>query len=378
MHGSPGRSRAKFPKAAIGSKGVVQVTSRERVFDSSPASFRLDYLRVAAMLRRMSHGSGETVSVYYEIRAIEETKYKHSPSSLCEVSAEKAACSALPIVAVITPEEFENLGIDLNVLKKSPMALIHSESNYVDVYPDFIVGSLSIPRKSCGSPLAASFAFYLDKTKLLFVDDDTGAESILSNAVSTGVLGDVTPAHCLYFFMKEFLINEYSELNDFEDSMEDYEENLLRRKADIQPEKLVEFRRCTMRFGIHYQQITAIATELADNENKMMSKADARSFDHIAALAERLTSRSEVLKEYSMQLHEMQETHISMKQNAIMQVFTIVTVLFAPLTLVTGWFGMNLKLLPGIDWGFMWIALIAVGVTSTTLLLLLFHRKKWL
>lgn len=318
------------------------------------------------------------MSVFYQIKAIEGTKSKHAPSSLCEVPADIAACSTLPVVAAITPEEFEGLGVDLNVLKKSPMALIHSESNYVDVYPDFIVGSLSIPKKSCGDEPDESFAFYLDATKLLFLDDNTGAEKILANAVGTGVLGDVTPAHCLYFFMKELLINEYSELGAFEDAMEDYEENLLKRGADIQPEKLVEFRRCTMRFGIHYQQITAIATELSDNENKMLSKTDARSFAHISDLAERLTSRAEMLKEYSLQLHEMQETHISMKQNSIMQVFTIVTVLFAPLTLVTGWFGMNLKLLPGIDWSFMWIALIAVGVTSTTLLLLLFHRKKWL
>lgn len=318
------------------------------------------------------------MSVYYQIKPIEGSGHKRAPSNLYEVPEDVAAHSTLPIVAAITPKEFESLGIDLNVLKRSPMALIRSESNYVDVYPDFIVGSMSIPRKSCSDPSDESFAFYLDAEKLLFIDDETGAENILASAVGTGVLRDVTPAHCLYFFMKELLISEYDELGDFEDAMEDYEERLIKHKADIQPEKLVEFRRCAMRFGIHYQQLASVATELTDNENKMMTRADAESFSHIADLAERLTSRAELLKEYSLQLHEMQETHISMKQNAIMQVFTIVTVLFAPLTLVTGWFGMNLQLLPGTDWSFMWIALIAVGVISTTILLLLFHRKKWL
>lgn len=61
-----------------------------------------------------------------------------------------------------------------------------------------------------------------------------------------------------------------------------------------------------------------------------------------------------------------------------MQVFTIVTVLFAPLTLVTSWFGMNLHVLPGTEWGFMWVALIIAGLTSTGLLLWLFYRRKWL
>lgn len=318
------------------------------------------------------------MSVYYQLKAIEDGKSKRSASSLFEVTAEEAARSKLPIVAAITPEEFEDLGIDLNVLKRSPIALVHSESNYVDVYPDFIVGSISIPQKSCDAPLAASFAFYLDDTKLLFVDDEEGAQDILSSAVSTGVVGDVTPAHCLYFFVKEFLINEYAELGKFEDAMERHEEDMINGKADLQPMKLMEYRRCTMRFGVYYQQIAAIATELADNENKMMSKSDARSFAHISTLAERLTSRAEMLKEYSLQLYEMQETHIDLKQNAIMQVFTIVTVLFAPLTLVTSWFGMNLHVLPGTEWGFMWVALIIAGLTSTGLLLWLFYRRKWL
>lgn len=318
------------------------------------------------------------MSVYYQLKAIEGEEGKHAASSLCEVTAEQATCSTLPIVAAITPEEFEDLGIDLDVLKRSPIALVHAESNYVDVYPDFIVGSFSIPQKSCDAPLAASFAFYLDKTRLLFVDDEQGAQDVLSRAISTGVVGDVTPAHCLYFFVKEFLINEYSELGRFEDEMERHEEDMINGRSDLQPMKLMEYRRCTMRFGVYYQQIATIATELADNENKMMSKSDARSFVHISTLAERLISRAEMLKEYSLQLYEMQETHIDLKQNAIMQVFTIVTVLFAPLTLVTSWFGMNLQVLPGTDWTPMWVALIIAGLASTGLLLWLFHRKKWL
>lgn len=79
-----------------------------------------------------------------------------------------------------------------------------------------------------------------------------------------------------------------------------------------------------------------------------------------------------------MQLHELHQTRISLKQNSVMQVLTIVTVLFAPLTLVTGWFGMNLAVMPGLDWPWLWALLIVLAVAFSSALLAFFHRKGWL
>lgn len=79
-----------------------------------------------------------------------------------------------------------------------------------------------------------------------------------------------------------------------------------------------------------------------------------------------------------MQLHELHQTRISLRQNSVMQTFTIVTVLFAPLTLITGWFGMNLQVLPGVDWPLMSFTLIGLALVFTVVLLTFFHKKGWL
>ncbi|MGJ5623990.1 hypothetical protein MYD03_00160 [Mediterraneibacter gnavus] len=54
----------------------------------------------------------------------------------------------------------------------------------------------------------------------------------------------------------------------------------------------------------------------------------------------------QTLKEYSMQLREMHQTQIDIRQNEIMKVLTIVTTLFMPLTLIAGWYGMNFAHMP--------------------------------
>ena len=61
-----------------------------------------------------------------------------------------------------------------------------------------------------------------------------------------------------------------------------------------------------------------------------------------------------------------------------MKVFTIVTVLFLPLTLLTGWYGMNFIHMPELQWRFSYPVLIAISLVVVLGLVWYFKRKKWL
>ena len=84
-----------------------------------------------------------------------------------------------------------------------------------------------------------------------------------------------------------------------------------------------------------------MASGIAENENGLLSKEESRLFLVAERQAERLLKRSLTLKEYSLQLRELYQTQIDLQQNNTMQFFTVITTLFAPLTLLTSWFGMN-------------------------------------
>ena len=49
-----------------------------------------------------------------------------------------------------------------------------------------------------------------------------------------------------------------------------------------------------------------------------------------------------------MQLREMHQTQVDIRQNEIMKFLTIVTTIFMPLTLIAGWYGMNFTYMPEI------------------------------
>ena len=160
--------------------------------------------------------------------------------------------------------------------------------------------------------------------------------------------------------------------------MESMEEEMLANQSKSTTTVIMGYRRLSMRFLTYYQQLASMASILADNENKILPKEEADAFDHASAMADRLVDRAETVNEYSGQLRELYQTRIDLRQNAIMQILTVVTVLFAPLTLITGWFGMNLEVIPGLQWAPMWALLLALFVISTIALLAVFQRKSFL
>lgn len=307
------------------------------------------------------------MAVRYELR-----------DKMVEVSADEAKRSDVPVVEVITSDAFRTLtGIERDGVE-ALRSLEASETSFVEVYPGFLVGSFAVPDKADPTGDPALFSFYLEDEHLIFIEDGTVAEAILASIAKSGVMRTMGTAHCLYLFFKTLLVDDLAYLGRLEDTMEDAEEAMIERGADITTSMIMAYRRASSRLGTYYQQVAAMAAIIADDENKLMEPADARAFTRVSNLADRLANRAEIIKEYGIQLHELHQTRIDLKQNSIMQTFTIVTVLFAPLTLVTGWFGMNLTVLPGLDWPYMAVTIIALAALMIVTMILFFKKKNWL
>jgi magnesium transporter len=72
-------------------------------------------------------------------------------------------------------------------------------------------------------------------------------------------------------------------------------------------------------------------------------------------------------------------SNVNNRLNEVMKVLTVVSVIFMPLTLLAGLYGMNVRLpiFPGGDGGqFWWLCGISVGVIVS--MLALFRRKRWI
>jgi magnesium transporter len=69
---------------------------------------------------------------------------------------------------------------------------------------------------------------------------------------------------------------------------------------------------------------------------------------------------------------------ISNKMNQIMQVLTIISTIFIPLTFLAGIYGMNFTYIPELGWRNAYPALWLIMITITAVMILFFRRRRWL
>lgn len=69
---------------------------------------------------------------------------------------------------------------------------------------------------------------------------------------------------------------------------------------------------------------------------------------------------------------------IDMEQNKIIKIFTVMTVVFMPPTLIASLYGMNFRFMPETDWPYGYPFALGLMVMSSLITLLFFRLKKWL
>lgn len=69
---------------------------------------------------------------------------------------------------------------------------------------------------------------------------------------------------------------------------------------------------------------------------------------------------------------------VNIEQNKIIKIFTVVSVVFMPPTLIASIYGMNFRVMPELNWSFGYPVAVILMVASSALTLLYFKRKKWL
>jgi magnesium transporter len=100
-------------------------------------------------------------------------------------------------------------------------------------------------------------------------------------------------------------------------------------------------------------------------------------YDDIVDAAERIWDLLDNYKEVVEALEDTNESVISHRQNDILRILTVFSVVLLPLTLITGIFGMNVKF-PGFETQHAWWAIVGGMVVVLSGLLGFFRFKRWL
>lgn len=96
--------------------------------------------------------------------------------------------------------------------------------------------------------------------------------------------------------------------------------------------------------------------------------------DHITHILERTENYRDTLSE----LQNLYLAEIGYKANGVVQILTIVSSIFIPLTFIVGVYGMNFENMPELKWEYGYYAVLGFMAFVALILLLYFHRKRWI
>ncbi len=97
-------------------------------------------------------------------------------------------------------------------------------------------------------------------------------------------------------------------------------------------------------------------------------------YDHTVHVIENMESYREIITG----MLDIYLSSMSNRLNEVMKVLTIIATIFIPLTFMTGWYGMNFKTMPELQWAWSYPVFASVAATAAGTMLILFKIKKWL
>ncbi len=226
-----------------------------------------------------------------------------------------------------------------------------------EAYRDCIVGTLRVPKKSDGSSPEVSLGFCLTQ-KTLFILTEQGEfkshiQHLAGQAFSLG-----SPSQLLLEMLEVLMKDDILYISHIEHEIELMEEELIAGKDNDIFRRLTKHRHKLSELTAYYEQLAAIGELLSSDKDDPA----AFSWEKFTRRAERLQDHAELVAENALQLRELYQYEQDSRQNRIMGILTIVTTLFLPLTLLTGWYGMNFKAMPELSWRYGYVAVAVAAV----------------
>ena len=251
--------------------------------------------------------------------------------------------------------------------------LTKAEVNY-----DSLTGSFAIPDRKNPSGDDLKFAFVLDEKGIIFIDDGDTALGIIKGIQRIKKWKLPSLERFLYDFLDYIVKDDLRLMENYENELDSMEQAIIDGDENLPSGRLNDIRSDIRYLRIHYEQLMDLAQEFPENENVIFKQENLRYFRLFIDRAARLHDTSMSLRDYTMQLRDLYKAHLDIKQNRIMTVLTVVTTIFMPLTLIVGWYGMNFRFMPELEWKGSYPVIIILSVLIVIISLIFFKKKKWL
>ena len=221
-----------------------------------------------------------------------------------------------------------------------------------------------------------SVVIYLEKNYALFFTSKAQHVRHVLRDCAEGLGERISFQRLIYLFLETQTKEEEVAFDKIEKEILELEQALITSQKKNFVSEIIHLRKRLMLMKRYYEQFLNLLDVVTENENNIFDGKTLRSFKMLSRRMERSYQNVLNLREAVTQIRESYEAEVDISLNTTMKVFTVVTTIFLPLTLIAGWYGMNFQM-PEYGWEHGYLMVIVLSVAFIAIGIAFFKKNKW-
>ncbi len=276
---------------------------------------------------------------------------------------------------------YENFGFShLTVLEcKNDTHQVHSG---IEVYDDYHFGMITGIETRHFIRIQDRIGVYIKNNLFLIViieDQDDSMRGELFESLKHINLAKITLERLIYGFLERLIYNNYSTLETIETEISGHEDKINDNRLDRNFNyEITGIRKRLLLLGNYYEQLIVIGEELEENAIDIFKGENLRYFKLFINRVTRLSNNTRMLQDYCTHVRDAYHAQLDYTLNNNTKMFTVVTTIFLPLTLIVGWYGMNFTYMPELSWKYGYLFVIIISIIVAVICIIYFKKKKFM
>lgn len=269
-------------------------------------------------------------------------------------------------------EVYQNYGVTDHVIEEYKI----SNGTRFESHDGFDFIMLNLPDAIALDEKPRKIGIIFKSNLLLFFSENPRYIIKIAQMTSQEEIKVSSPGKFLQIFFDKLTYDDREVLIAIEEEISGLEEEFIISIKNNLVDYLVSFRKKMLILKQYYEQLLEVSESIEENDNKLMAQEEIKYFKILTNRINRLFTNVLNLRDYGTQVREAYQAQLDINLNNVMKLFTVITSVFLPLTLIVGWFGMNL-IMPEFKWiyGYPFVIVLCLLVASLTLFY--FKKKKW-
>lgn len=186
------------------------------------------------------------------------------------------------------------------------------------------------------------------------------------------------PGHICYRIVRTIIERYTPIVFGVEERLDELEEIMVADPTDEMLAELIRYNSRLKKMRRIFSGQSLILNELRESDSVLIGSKGEHEYNDAYEQMDRLSSLSGLLQELTVELIEGYISLSSHRLNRIMKVLTITAVIFMPLTLLAGIYGMNFEHMPELGFHYAYFIVLGMMLGMTGGLLALFRYLKWI